>query len=811
MNIREIIVQSGASDKREMRMRVYPTRPPFSPDPSINWREQTAWPAWWVDCAEAGQPPFVTLYRLKATFAAPARLRFHVSADERYILFLNQTRLGRGPERGSPLYWYYESFEVDIPAGEHTFWSIVWSAGQYAASAQMSVQPGFLFAVEGAYEALSTGLGDWQTCPLPGWDYLKTQQALWRGHRFRVSRPFPTLAALDSFDWRPARRVSRACDRLQDWEVYQKRRLQPAPLPPLFSAIRHPGVLRLVCEPSSSEPEAVQATALAPALPPDPGENWQAFAAGQTDIHLPPGAVRRIIFKLPDYLVAYPELTLSGGRGARIFIGWAEAARAQPDFWNHDKGNRDELWGKYLVTQDDEILPDGSEHACYGPLWWQAGLYLQLLIVNGEAPLTLHALTLEEARYPLEMESRFDCSDPRLTAPLPLLVRGLQADASETFFDCPHYEELQYIGDTRLQALCHAVMTRDDRLTRKAITLFDASRLPEGFLQARFPCRVTQLIAPFSLYWVGMLWDYAHWRTDLDFVRALLPGMRATLEAFRRHIGPDGLLHAPEGWNVTDWVEAWNQDAGVPPHGHNGVSGVLHWHLVYTLALAADLEKKLGEPELAAHYARWTRALAQTGQTAFWDEARGLFADDQTHATFCDHTQSFAVLSGQLPAAQRRRLAHAWPAAERSQASYYFLHYVLEAFRQLGLTQPLYAQLRRWDAEMVQIGLQTPLERVEPSRSDCHAWSSHPLYHYFATVLGIRPAEPGFTSVEIAPMPGDLTWAEGVLVHPSGGDIRVAFKRRGRRLCGLVELPPGVRGKLRLATKTLPIEGRLTF
>lgn len=792
-------------------MRIHPIQPPFPHNPAANWREQSAWPAWWVDCAAASQPPVVTLYRLEATFATPARLCFHVSADERYILFLDDARLGRGPERGSPLHWYYESYAVDIAAGEHTLWALVWSAGRYAASAQMSVQPGFLFAVEGEHAALCTGLGDWQTCPYPGWDYLEMHQALWRGHRFRVTRPFPTLAALAALDWQPARRLIRACDRLQDWEIYQRRRMQPAPLSPLFSQIHRPGQLHLVSEPPNAAPEAVQATVLAPALPPDPDEDWQAFAAGQGEIHLPPHAVRRVIFKLADYLVAYPELTLSGGKGARIFIGWAEAARAQPDFWNNDKGNRDELWGKYLVTQDDEIRPDGSANARYAPLWWQAGLYLQLLIVNGDAPLTLHALTLEESRYPLAMESRFDCSDPRLTSPLPLLVRGLQANANETFFDCPHYEELQYLGDARLQALCHAVMTRDDCLTRKAITLFDDSRLSEGFLQSRYPCRVTQLIAPFSLYWVGMLWDYAHWRTDLNFVRSLLPGMRATLEAFRRHIGTDGLLHAPEGWNVTDWVEEWNQDAGVPPHAHSGVSGVLHWHLVYTLALAADLEKKLGEPELAAYYARWARTLAQSGQVAFWDDALDLFADDQTHATFCDHTQAFAVLSGQLPAAQRRRLAQSWPTAERSHATYYFLHYVLEAYRRLGLVQPLYAQLRRWDAEMVQIGLKTPLERVEPSRSDCHAWSSHPLYHYFATVLGIRPAEPGFASVEIAPLLGDLAWAAGTLVHPTGGEIRVGIERRGRRLSGQVELPPGLHGTLRLGKSTLPVAGKMRF
>ena len=33
------------------------------------------------------------------------------------------------------------------------------------------------------------------------------------------------------------------------------------------------------------------------------------------------------------------------------------------------------------------------------------------------------------------------------------------------------------------------------------------------------------------------------------------------------------------------------------------------------------------------------------------------------------------------------------------------------------------------------------------TRSDCHAWGAHPVFHFYATVLGIRPAAPGFRRV----------------------------------------------------------------
>ena len=130
-------------------------------------------------------------------------------------------------------------------------------------------------------------------------------------------------------------------------------------------------------------------------------------------------------------------------------VGWAEALHL--DASGASKGQRDEVEGRtFIALCRDVVLPDGGARRFFEPLWWRAGRYVALLIATADEPLTLERCGFLETRYPLEMESRFRSSDPRLDAITPLALRSLQMCAHETYMDCPYYEQMMYVGDTRL-------------------------------------------------------------------------------------------------------------------------------------------------------------------------------------------------------------------------------------------------------------------------------------------------------------------------------------------------------------------------
>lgn len=792
--------------------------PFLTPDDGRPWREQGHWPAGWVGLPGASAP-LAAAFRLPFTVQQTGQARLHVTADERYELFLDGERIGRGPERGDPNNWFYSTYAVELAAGPHVLAARVWSLGELAAEYQMSVRPGFLLAAEAPWDGLlSTGRAPWQARSLKGYRFIPPGPSHWRDHRIVLDgREYPWGAERGQGEegWQPAEVIEQAVGKVIDWSFYRQHRLQPATLPAQMARPRPAGRVRFAGPAAvwELEHQAVYEHESRPEL----AEAWQALAGGQGQVVIPPGSRQRVIFDLEDYACVYPEIEVSGGEGGYLRLEWAESLREEPGANSAAKGHRDEVEGKYFAGVYDAFLPDGARRV-FSPLWWQAGRYAQLLVETGPQALTVHALRLVETRYPLEMESRFQASDSRLNETLPLLVRGLQVDAHDVYFDTPYYEEHMYAGDTRLECLTTYVMTRDDRLPRKAIRMFDASRLPSGFTQSRYPCRVTQVIPAWSLWWVGMLHEYAFWRADPAYVRRFLPGMRATLQAFAAHLNADGLLTAPEGWNNFDWVTDWDHQGGVPPGGLHGVSGPLNWQLVYTLALAAELEEALGAREQALYNRRLARKLAGAAFEAFYDPRRGLLADDLAHSAFSEHSQALALLSdyylgGLLTPDQGAFLAVGLMREESlSRASYHFMHYLFEAYRVLGDGGAIVERMGWWHERMVLRGLKTPLERLEPSRSDCHAWSAHPLYHYFATLLGIRPGLPGFASVSVQPLLGPLEAAEGTLVHPGGGEITASLRQKDGRISGTITMPEGLPGSLTVNGERIPLTaGRNEF
>ncbi len=782
-------------------MRVPIDRDPFADRADTArplWRDVFVWPARWIHPPEPPAPPLVVAYRCRVELPSARTVRLHVSADERYELFLDGARVGRGPERGDAANWFFETYDLDLSGGEHMLVARVWSLGpDLAPAAQVSVEHGLLVCPqeEELLESLATGTAPWECRVLEGYSFSVPSRAGLSGARVQIdgARCAWGVERGEGEGWVAAEAGPPGVDGEHSRYGVPGHGLKPAPLPPMLEEPRHAGRAVYVDEPACAETGEVRMTAENDL--PEEHAAWTTLCRGEGAVTVPAASRRRALIDLEDYYCAYPEVLLSGGAGARVRVLWEEACYDAPRPGDGAKGQRDEFLGRYFHGLGDTFLPDGGERRRFEPLWWRAGRYVEIFVETAEEPLTLERFGLRETRYPLEMESEFEADDGRLNGIVPIMVRGLQMCSHETYMDCPFYEQLMYVGDTRLEVLATYAISRDKRLPRKAIRMFDASRIPEGLTACSYPSRGKALIAPFSLWWVAMLYDYAFWRDDLEFVRRMMPGARAVADYFLGCRNADGLVEAPRGWNYMDWVRDEEWHTGTPPDGQWGVSGMINWQFTLALTLLSELEDAVGEHELASRAGRLAGDQTDRCHEAFWDEERGLYTDTLDGRCASEHTQCLALLSDMLPQERAARVADALMSEpDLFRTTIYFSHYLLDALGHVGRMDAFFKRLEEWFA-LPEWGFKTTYEvSADSTRSDCHAWGAHPLWHYFATVLGIRPAAPGFRRVSIRPQMGPLRRARGRLPHPAG-TIEVELQAEDGRVTGEVTLPDGVEGE----------------
>jgi hypothetical protein len=511
-----------------------------------------------------------------------------------------------------------------------------------------------------------------------------------------------------------------------------------------------------------------------------------------TAVTLPANTHVHLLLDRKTLTTAYPQLTVSGGKGARIKLTYAEALYDN----NLHKGDRDAIDDRQALGLTDLFLPDGGAHRTFEPLWWRTWRYLDLDITTANQPLTLDSLTAHFTAYPFEERAALRTGQPDLDKIWEISWRTARLDAHETYMDTPYWEQLQYIGDTRIQALISYTVANDDRLARQALAAFNDSRIPEGITRSRYPSSLPQNIPTFSLLWIGMIHDYWMYRPDPAPVRSSLEGTRTVLHWFTQHERPDGLLEKLPWWSFIDWVSSGE----IPTYSASGESCVTTLEYLGALNQAADIEQALGDPRIAAQHRARVAHIRAGLYAACWNSTRKLLADNPDQKNFSQQANILAVLYDVIPRAQQQAVLKQMLAIDPGttpdgilSASYYFRFYLARALDHAGMAGDYLASLDPW-RKLLPLHFSTWPEIPGDTRSDSHAWTSHPIYDLLTLVAGIQPASPGFATVRIAPHLGNLPSLTATFPHPSG-NIQVSYQRRGSGIDATITLPGKLAGE----------------
>jgi hypothetical protein len=709
----------------------------------------------------------------------PATFIVHISADNRYKLYVNGKLVSLGPARGDTYYWNYETVDLApyLSAGKNTIAALVWNEAQYSPAAQISVRTGFILQGNSAKEEILNTNNTWKCMrdighqPVPGYFFAAS-----RGEMVVMRQTIKgdwTAAGYDDGAWFAAGKVADGRLKGTAWGIEWA--LVPSSLPP-----REMTYQRLV------QLRRADGVTVAPGFP-----------EKKTPLTIPANTTATLVLDQTFETNAYVTLNFSGGKDAGISLGYAESLYAKGSK-GVIKGNRNDVEGKEFVARIDSLIGDGSQGQSFTTLNFRTYRYIRLIVQTKNDPLVVDDLYGTFTGYPFKRISVLNTDNTEMKQMLDIGWRTVRLNAWETYTDCPYYEQLQYIGDTRIQAMISYYNTSDNRLARNALNQMDHSRLPEGVTASCYPSRGTQVISPFSLWYIGMLHDYWMYRGDNNFIKNKLLGERGVLDFFSKYQQADGSLKDTPYWAFVDWAgNMWGE-----VKGKDGSAAIYDLQLLWAYQWAAEMEAKIGLHDYSVLYHKKAAQLKATIQRKYWDAGRKLYADTKERKGFSQHVNALAILTGMvsnayMPAVARGMLKD----TSLTQCSVYFKYYLNQALVKAGLGNDYMNWLGIY-RQNIAMGLTTWAEYsdVNTTRSDCHAWGASPNIEFFRTVLGIDSYAPGFAKIKIEPHLGALKDISGEIPHPNG-KVFAGYKFEKGRWQINVNLPHTTTGILVWKTK----------
>ncbi|WP_436490982.1 alpha-L-rhamnosidase C-terminal domain-containing protein [Chitinophaga sp. ARDCPP14] len=670
----------------------------------------------------------------------------HLSADNRYRLYVNGRFAGMGPARSDAANWYYETIDISpyLKYGVNVIAAEVINFGPCKPRGQFTNSTGLVIQGHTPREAaiINTGSASWKVMED---ESVHPAAVKTTGNAFYGAFPGDSIIAqyhpwgweqpaYNDSDWESAAAghgVALQGNSADNWPL-----LAPSPIGRLYQERQSFAGI--------TSQQGITAEA--------------ALLKGTAPLTIPAKRKVRLLLDAGQQTIGFPEMLISGGLDAAIKITY------QPAYTSS------------TVIQD-VIHPDGGARRKFISSGYRSFRYVQLDIETGKSPVTLHDYYNVYTQYLLNDKSTFTAG----AAADSLWAAGKRAaltGAQDNLYNDPFNEQLQYIQDARIQGLAISFFSGDDQLLRNALVQTDQSRIPEGLVRSRYPSDDRLVSVTDALVWIGAIHDYLCYKADKELTKQCFPGVRSIL----------------------DWVDRYQDPVtglpGTMPYNDSVALSPATGQYLYALRQAAVIAGYCDKPADSLAYTRTADKAREVWYQQCYDAGKGLYAETAAKKTFSRYTNALAVLAQAVPPRQvknvMQRLLAEKPAPGESLREKY---YIFKAMQETGITETFPAELQP---------LTVLLE--QNNAAAYQATASVANLFLLGITAGIQSSSYGFRTVLIAPDPGASPQVKATMVHPDGLiEVDLAFKNN--RVTGTVRVPFGITGKFRWRGKEITLHG----
>jgi alpha-L-rhamnosidase len=730
--------------------------------------------------------------------AAPLRL----TADSRYVLFVNGTEIGRGPIRSQPRRLRFDEYDIAevLKAGENTIAVLVSYYGTANAFWQPAAGNG-VFGVDALLvleakigEALIISDDSWRVSRSPAWSEFRLK---WvdgvpvENVDAREYSPDWMSGGFDDSSW-PDATIMKTSHIGGFGESRPPTDPYGVLLPRGIAALT--GDTIIAGEPTDSSPRPIPDwTADHPALR---IRQLLVSSAGSSptsgslpvSVSLSPDTAHHLEVDFGRIVAGFVEVDVVAPAGTILDLYYRE----KPWAADPDEGVSAPTTGARYITRGRE---DGFRALEIN------GLRYLHLIVYGDAAFeaTITGIRVREYHYPEVGDAFFRSNDAEIDRLYKAGIRTVTMNAFDSFTDCPTREQRAWVGDGVVHQMVHLTTNADWALARNYVALGNSPR-PDGMLPMTVVGEIEAsgglTIPDWALHWIHGVHNLQRYVGNREEVASYLPTVERVLRWYADYIDDRGTISDVPEWNLVDWASVFS----------TGRSSIVTALWARGLREFAELSDWVGNNG-AADWARghWERARA--GFEDFWDDERGRYVDHFIDGIRMPASSqaagATAIVSGLAPEDRWSRIiagitdeetlvVRSWIGsdtggydqqkildqqagvqridwdAEREVviAEPFFSYVVHDAVALAGRGGDLLRLMRRWSQFLVD-GYDT-FGECWGWGTPVHGWSSTPTRDLVQHVLGLQPAEPGFGRVRFAPSLGTLTEVEASVPTPHG-------------------------------------------
>ena len=795
------------------------------------------WTAAWVWAEGEAKPYHFYLYA-RRTFDLedqPSAGSLHISAADRYLLYVNGAYVGRGPARSDPRRKSYDTHDVahllrpgsntiavraytyGTPRGAHGWNSF--SGNAYTVGERAGLWAQLDITLPNGDDLTVATDADWRVQPANAWDrgvddinILVGATEVYDANADPVDWMAPEF---DDTGWQPAWVIP---PEDIEWFLMEAREIPlmreveslPARIVTVGETIDlgRPGqvdIPELLNQETHFPLEHATADNVAAVLRGDStAAELQGRFADEQGIRAP-----FIILDFGRQLFGFPRVRLRASEGTILDMTYGE-----------------QLIGGRIPA----ALRYGDRYiARAGEQTWELGeykqfRYLHLTVRSTYAPVHIESVSVNEYQYPAEQRGRFECSDALLTNLWQACVDTTYLHMEDTIV-CDAYRERVAWSTGDGSHGVHGVYVAYGGLplSDRFLRFFPLSDRGDGMMQMAYPpdSPTIHFIPQFLLQWPSRVREHFLFTGRRAVVEELYDSVRRLVDWYEPYRDEEGLLRDLTAQNWLDWTP-------VDMRGANCATNMLY---VKCLHDAVWLAEQLGREREANRWRAIEAEVRAAVRRVFWNAARGAFEDSFHRGALTgvasELANGLALLYDIASDAQARRIAAhlAKGGAELVEASPLYFCYVIDGLLARGFAREAVDLMRKRYRLMLE-STESPtiwegwgpftggnpisddagfaerdrarLLRPAGIRSLVHSGGVYVGYAISTQLLGVTPTAPGFARCRIRPRPGGLEWAKGVFPAPQG-DIEVAWRQEQSGLAVETAIPDGITAELVLA------------